>query len=63
MSVRLSVSYAATDGSMPETVEIEWSDMDESAPGVVLVVLDRLLAAPRDRSQPGLAVPPSREQS
>lgn len=26
MTVRLSVTYAATDGSMPENVEIEWTD-------------------------------------
>lgn len=46
MTVRLSVTYSATDGSMPENVEIVWED---EAPEPVLLssIVESLVGAPR----------------
>lgn len=49
MTVRLSVTYAATDGLMPESIEIEWQDLSPDAGNVVLAALDQLLDAPLRR--------------
>lgn len=46
MIVRLSVSYPATDGSMPESVEIEWTGQNAEPITGLPVVLAQLLAAP-----------------
>jgi hypothetical protein len=44
MTVRISVTYAATDGRMPENVEIEWSD--EPPSDDVVKVVSHLMAVP-----------------
>lgn len=49
MSLTLRVTYAATDGSMPESVELEWPDIQPAA-STVLPLLDRLLRAPAERA-------------
>lgn len=43
-AVRVTVSYPATDGSMPESVDVEWFDPPDVQ--FVAVVLAQLLAAP-----------------
>ena len=48
MSLRLSVTYPATDGSMPESVELEWQDAIPPA-RELLPLLNRLLTAPAER--------------
>jgi hypothetical protein len=50
VDVRITVSYPATDGSMPETVEVEWTGVDDSLDTDELTtVLGILLKAPTDR--------------
>jgi hypothetical protein len=50
-TVRISATYPATDGSMPESVEVEWGlePGDALAKEAIDLVLDRLLAAPSRR--------------
>lgn len=47
MSLTLRVSYPATDGTMPESVELEWTDEVPNAL-TVLPLLERLLSAPAE---------------
>lgn len=47
MGLILRVTYAATDGSMPESVELEWDQ--PPAAEVLLPVVSRLVAAPGGR--------------
>lgn len=47
MSLTLRVSYPATDGTMPESVELEWADGVPDA-ATVLPLLERLLSAPAE---------------
>lgn len=49
MSLTLRVTYAATDGSVPESVELEWPDVQPTA-SMVLPLLDRLLRVATDRA-------------
>lgn len=44
MTVRLSITYAATDGTMPENVEVEWQDMPSPPVSDVLEVLHAMAA-------------------
>lgn len=46
MNLRISVTYPATDGSMPENVEVEWGDVGGPAAGEVSAVLETLILAP-----------------
>jgi hypothetical protein len=50
MTVRIAVAYAATDGRLPESVEVEWHGIDAVTTDDVVTVLDRLLAAPAKAS-------------
>lgn len=51
MNLRMIATYPASDGSMPESVEVEWSDIDLTIGdgSLVLSVLDRMFAAARER--------------
>lgn len=52
MNLRIAVTYPATDGSMPESVEVEWLEFapaDHPAGADIVDVLDRLLTAPSRR--------------
>lgn len=57
MTVKIHVEYPATDGSMPESVEVEWAD--EARQGDVMAVLDRLLAVAGERSTHYTTKPPA----
>lgn len=52
MSLRLAVTYPATDGSMPESVELTWDDGSDPKSADLLAIVDRLLTAPSMRSHP-----------
>lgn len=53
MTVRISVTYPATDGSMPENVEVEWDLPGSEIPhDAFLRVLIALLTAPGNRAAP-----------
>ena len=49
MSLRLAVTYPATDGSMPESVELTWDDGSDPGSADLLAIVDRLLGAPAQR--------------
>ena len=49
MSLRVVVTYPATDGSMPESVELTWDDGSDPGAVDLLAIVDRLLAAPAQR--------------
>lgn len=51
MMIKLSVAYAATDGMLPENVEMEWADLPADQHGAVMLSLDKLLEAPSNRSR------------
>lgn len=50
MKLRISVTYPATDGTMPENVEVEYEDIEPvDASTSIVPVLDMLLLAPSAR--------------
>lgn len=42
--IRIEAQYAATDGSSPESIQIEWDDAAAAPSGVELCVLVEVLA-------------------
>ena len=47
MNLRITANYPATDGSMPESVDVEWTDVQTVEDcALALDVLDRLITAP-----------------
>lgn len=53
MSTRIAVTYAATDGSMPESVEVTWED-ETPDPDLVHALTGMLITAPRSRHDTAL---------
>lgn len=45
MTLRINVTYSATDGSLPESVEVEWTEGNPATVSV-LAILEQLLHAP-----------------
>jgi hypothetical protein len=54
VNLRIRADYPATDGSMPESVEVEWTEVEQAGEGAPLSfapeALDILLKAPRGRT-------------
>lgn len=50
MTLRIAVGYAATDGTMPESVEIEWADVLPD-PDQVHTLVSLLVRAPAARME------------
>lgn len=53
MNLRITASYAATDGRMPESIDVVWDEFDpDDHPGGadIVDVVDLLMAAPQVRS-------------
>lgn len=54
MNLRITASYAATDGSMPESVDVAWDGITAGSAypttSDLLAVIDRLIGAPGIRS-------------